>query len=437
MTSTAKSSRRLHVRRGEYGLIRMARTALSRYRNVWLFLVAWTAFRIVLLLSSDLHLPGRSTVFNRLEFHHFLRKPKFPSHCTRQDYDIIRYQLPEEDCVNNPSPNQCSTSYATRCPDPFWLQDEYFSKERAASSTALTNNGDGNTRRIAISVGCNKGADAVNTLRLISGWNRYDVDVWYDTFVRGRKVSPGPCAKRRIHVDKWQSDTETHSNAVIYCIEAMPITSARLLETATALGWQDHFIVTNIAIANSDDVALFPNIQHEIGIEYLGFGDCYLNGTLKHPCIEVPVSRLDTFAGKFLNSGHSVIEFLSIDAEGYDFEVLLGATKSLRRTKYLEFEYHEVGVWPQYSLSTTLSMLKDMNFVCYWAGSYGHLWRITDCWMDYFQRHGWSNVACVNIGIPGTETLAARMEDDFQKTLDLQHRIRYAVEYGNPFEATL
>jgi Methyltransferase FkbM domain len=76
----------------------------------------------------------------------------------------------------------------------------------------------------------------------------------------------------------------------------------------------------------------------------------------------------------------SILEFLSIDAEGYDFEVLLGATKTLRRTKYLEFEYHDVGVWPQYSLWTAISLLKEMHFVCYWAGSHGHLWRITDCW---------------------------------------------------------
>jgi hypothetical protein len=48
----------------------------------------------------------------------------------------------------------------------------------------------GNQQPIAISVGCNKGTDAVKTLRLISRSNRYDVNLWYDAFVRGRNASP-------------------------------------------------------------------------------------------------------------------------------------------------------------------------------------------------------------------------------------------------------
>jgi FkbM family methyltransferase len=352
------------------------------------------------------------------------RTPEFPPKCSKDDYDIIRYQLPAHDCLFNDSPNACSISYATRCPDPFWFREQYRNGESLATPQKIN-------RPIAISVGCNKGTDAVNTLALISGLSRYNVSKWNDVFLDNKKTNPGPCDLLEKPVEEFRSN-RAFDNAIVYCIEAMPVTGARLAETANKLGWQDHIIVTTLTIADTDGFALFPNVEDEIGVEYLGLGDCYIDKT-RHLCKEVPLARLDTFAAQHVDQ-NSLIEFLSIDAEGYDFEVLLGATETLRRSKYLEFEYHEDGAWQHHLLSTAIAMLKGMNFVCYWAGSYGHLWRITECWMDLYQSHSWSNVACVNVGLVETEALAARMEEDFQKTLLLGNAIQYAVEYGNPFE---
>jgi FkbM family methyltransferase len=351
------------------------------------------------------------------------RTPEFPAQCSKDDFDIIRYQLPAHDCLYSDFANACSISYATRCPDPFWFRDQY----RNGASLVAT---DQSHRPIAISVGCNKGTDAVNTLGLISGSSKYNVSIWNDVFMDTRKTKPGPCDQLQKPVEEFRSN-RAFDNAIVHCIEAMPVTGARLTETARKLGWQDHFIVTTLAIADTDGVALFPNVEDEIGVEYLGLGDCYIDKT-RHLCEEVPLARLDNFAAQHVDR-NSLIEFLSIDAEGYDFEVLVGATKTLQRSKYLEFEYHESGAWQHHLLSTAIAMLKDLNFVCYWAGSYGHLWRITDCWIDLYQSHSWSNVACVNVGLVGTEALAARMEEDFQKTLLLGNEIQYTVEYGNPF----
>jgi hypothetical protein len=147
----------------------------------------------------------------------------------------------------------------------------------------------------------------------------------------------------------------------------------------------------------------------------------------------VQVRRLDTFALEHIPEDE-YIEFLSIDAEGYDFEVLLGASETLKRSKYMEFEYHFVGEWKNHKLIDAIDMLKDLNFVCYWAGAYGHLWRITDCWLDHYERHGWSDVACVNIGLSSTKNLASRMEEYFQATLKLDHGIQYAFENMSPFQ---
>ena len=356
---------------------------------------------------------------------------EFHTQCDEKEHEIIRYQLPFHECLNAIYPKSCSTSYATRCPDPYWVSDLF----RKNADVLVPSDSNRNHPPIAISVGCNKGTDAVKALGLISGLSQYNIEDWNEVFRDRKKTKPGPCEYDKVPARK--EEEETHSNvfyedAIVYCIEAMPVTVEKLIETTQKLGWQDNFIVRNLAIADSDGITLFPNVKTEVGVEYLGLGDCYIDRT-RHLCQEVPLMRLDNFTTLQLDDDF-LIEILSIDAEGYDFEVLLGAAETLKRTKYLEFEYHEAGAWQHYLLSDAITMLQDMNFVCYWAGSFGHLWRITDCWIDFYQSHCWSNVACVNTGIVGTEPLAARMEEDFQQTLRLGHDIRYIVPYGNPFE---
>jgi hypothetical protein len=42
-----------------------------------------------------------------------------------------------------------------------------------------------------------------------------------------------------------------------------------------------------------------------------------------------------------------LINISSIDVEGYDRPVLIGANQTLQRNKYLEFECHFVGAWDE------------------------------------------------------------------------------------------
>lgn len=76
------------------------------------------------------------------------------------------------------------------------------------------------------------------------------------------------------------------------------------------------------------------------------------------------------------------------------------------------------GAWKQQKLEDAIEYLKEHNFVCYWGGNNGELWRITGCWMPYFEFHQWSNVVCVNIKDPITSPLARSMEDHFLKIID-------------------
>jgi hypothetical protein len=124
-----------------------------------------------------------------------------------------------------------------------------------------------------------------------------------------------------------------------------------------------------------------------------------------------------------------VIDFLSIDVEGYDYEVLLGAPLTLKRTKYLEFEYNWKGPWATYQLSQIIDRLQtEHRLWCYWAGAHGNLWRITDCWLSHYDTKFWSNVACVNARLPEAAPLAQRMEERFAHTLAAADAIRYDAE---------
>ena len=165
----------------------------------------------------------------------------------------------------------------------------------------------------------------------------------------------------------------------------------------------------NAAMASVDGVALFPNVEEKVGVEGMGLADCKKK---QDHCKEVPLYKLDTYLKEI-----GPIDFISIDVEGYDFDVLLGANETLPRVRYLEFEYNWKGSWGKQKLSDATSFFKSHGFTCYWAGTEGHIWRITDCWLDYYDLHFWSNVACVNLNDPVIEPMARRMEQLFQETL--------------------
>ena len=118
---------------------------------------------------------------------------------------------------------------------------------------------------------------------------------------------------------------------------------------------------------------------------------------------------LQTYVDKFIKS-KGPINILSIDVEGFDFDVLFGAGTVLDRTQYLEFEFHAIGAWVKYHLTDIVGLLDGKGFTCYWAGN-DRLWRITGCLHEiYATAHGWSNVACVHRSYT---KLAKNMESKF------------------------
>ena len=76
-------------------------------------------------------------------------------------------------------------------------------------------------------------------------------------------------------------------------------------------------------------------------------------------CVDVNMYSLDSYVRKFVKSKRPII-MLSVDTEGWDFDVPIGGSLTLDRTYCLEFEYHRRGAYPFFcalSLSCILHSL--------------------------------------------------------------------------------
>ena len=199
-----------------------------------------------------------------------------------------------------------------------------------------------------------------------------------------------------------------------------------LQQAANKTGYNEQgFIVKHAAVSKENGSVMFQN--NKVGVENQGL-DNGCTGT--GDCVNVPVYSLDTYVEKFVPEGRS-INHLSVDVEGYDYQVLLGGNKTLRRVHYLEFEYNWMGPWKTQPLSEAIEYLdKEFGFVCYWPGFDNTIWRITNCWLDHYNIHFWSNVACVNRNFAEANEIAENMESMFLDTLkrggdavrDFEHR---------------
>jgi FkbM family methyltransferase len=365
----------------------------------------------------------------------------FPATCTHHQLETIGYQLPAGECqakFTHPWANKCSFSYATRCPGSYWLND-YYTALHAQQQKQQQKSRQLAPLRTALSVGCNKGMDAVNTLRMLSGDLTIDKDTWRGTFFVGNNSNSG--TKQQFQAGHCQQEFDDQFNvpvttapmkAAVYCIEAMPVTAAKLTETAKQLQWNNRFHVIHAAVGAVDkESVLFPDLD-KVGVEGQGLSDC--GGKRAKNCKPVQQFTLDSLVETFVvknNNTHDndndIIDMISVDVEGFDWPVLLAGAIALRRTRYVELEYNWKGAWAQHKLSEIIETMKERGFACYWAGEGGHLWRITDCWLPHYDLKFWSNVACVNVLLPDTVTpsLAERMEATFLDTVAAGNTLQY------------
>jgi FkbM family methyltransferase len=266
-------------------------------------------------------------------------------------------------------------------------------------------------------VGCNKGFDALNLLRIGTKQTAIRKQAWKAEL--GRNVEKGVCNQEN-EPDLPISDGAKEIPGEVHCIEPMPLTVQALRRAANTTGYDKKgFRLVQAALANEIGTVPFPSAQvlgkgHNnvmIGTENRGISNTKVTGVDKYE--DVDLLTLDEYSKRHLPSeGH--IHVLLTDVEGFDFDVLKGGSETLSRVEYVEFEYNWKGNWEKQELHDAVDYMNGKGFTCYWAGR-RKLWRLTSCWLDHYKSHNWSNVACVHRRhVP---ELAARMEQVFLATL--------------------
>ena len=129
-----------------------------------------------------------------------------------------------------------------------------------------------------------------------------------------------------------------------------------------------------------------PN-STQAGIEWVGISSDTVKGE------SVPMVSVDGLMTMF--GWNSVVDFLSIDAEGYDASVLEGAKKGLQAKMFrvIEFEYNRVGMWKTVSLNGTVGKLMQYGYTCFWQGREAIAQYEVKCNNEI---HKWSNLVCVH-----------------------------------------
>lgn len=231
-----------------------------------------------------------------------------------------------------------------------------------------------------ISIGCNRGDDLLSQIREWSRNSSYSLE----SMMQKNELFFG---HRSCPISGDMVIDERFIRPVSgFCVEAMHSTFSIVDKIYKDLGWDTMVHVIHAAVSSTPGTTQFP--IDSAGVESLGIGSSAVQTESVH------VITIDELVEQ---NAIEVIDILSIDTEGNDMRVIIGAVKSLSRVRYLEFEYHEVNRWARSDLQDLIDLLDQFGFDCFWSGNAGQLWRLTGCWHDsYYAKRFWSNVACTN-----------------------------------------
>jgi FkbM family methyltransferase len=239
-----------------------------------------------------------------------------------------------------------------------------------------------NRNAVLISIGCNRGDDLLNMMRMWSRNTSYSyksVEAEYTALFQHGRACPFP-----VGIDPPVSNPRP---AQALCIEAMGSTAKAVSSIFRKQHWDSAIRVVHAAVSSARGETWFPSSF--IGQETMGLDS---ENHREHELVKV-ITVDELVATEY---GLTTIDMLSIDTEGNDAKVLLGAVHTLPHVRFLEFEYHHVGHWGQSDLQLITELLDQYSFDCYWQGTQGQLWRLTGCWDNsYYSNRDWSNIACI------------------------------------------
>ena len=182
------------------------------------------------------------------------------------------------------------------------------------------------------------------------------------------------------------SNTKSFKKSQVFCIEGYPKTFDQLVKTKKTFGYGDELDLTNMIASSNDHSQPYPVFTEDpIGATGVGVSH-WAKSCRRHAeqCTDADSNSIDnwiqTKPSLTADNNKAPIHFMSITAEGSDYDILRGTSLNLARIQYLDFGYHWNWQWGSKSLHDLIFRLKKKGFVCYWTGSDGkQLWRITDC----------------------------------------------------------
>jgi FkbM family methyltransferase len=283
---------------------------------------------------------------------------------------------------------------ASNCPDQRRWMPAYM--RQRASGPAVT----------LVFVGCNKGYDAVRSMRGFTGDARFSVaalrQFYLQSHILAAHAAQGACGAGTA-ADAQANGSAPGVPGRAYCIEPMRGNFDALNRSFAHLQYARAVHLTYAAVGSTPGWVRFPS-HRPAGTEYLGIDQPNGGPEEDIPLDGVPQVTLDDYAAR-----HAIrhIDWLSVDTEGNDARVLLGAVQLLqgRRIALLEFEAHAVNHWLVSSLQDTVDLLEHLGYTCYWQSNAGNLIQISNCWHNAYRQHTWKNIACVLRSVP----LYARM----------------------------
>jgi FkbM family methyltransferase len=182
---------------------------------------------------------------------------------------------------------------------------------------------------------------------------------------------------------------------IIYALEPLPANIKLLYYFKTKMPQtvQKNLNVVHAAVGNVDGQSCFK------ADDFAGNERGFLNGTAANGCGPgtVPVSQV-TLSKWVEDNSISHIDYLKIDVEGFDANVIHGAAGMLRKgvVDMLSFEYHELNLWrSQESLKGISEELDSWGYDTYYIGDF-HLYRLNNgCWDNIYERRQWSNILAI------------------------------------------
>ena len=266
---------------------------------------------------------------------------------------------------------------SSHCPHHRWFKE--FVQSRAGLASTL------------VTVGCNKGYDFVASMRAFSNNATYSVPAvlgLHEKSINGTThpvILYGACNAGRKPDDAVVADKVAPVRG--FCIEPMPGNFQLLQQAFSKLGYLGPVVATHAAVGSRPGWAEFPT--GTTGDETKGIDA--VQGENKPD--SVAVVTLDAYVAEH---GIDTIDWLSIDTEGNDVRVIIGASQlfAAQKVRIFEFEAHSVRHWARSDLEDTVDLMDNFGYTCYWATNSGRLVVLSGCWSEVYRNHSWKNVMC-------------------------------------------